>query len=505
MNLEINLPDIPEGGMITAKQARQISEQLYSLQEYLRYMFSHIDADNLTDDLKKKIAEGGDSAELVQRVEDTEGNYAQLKIAAEGLLTRVQNAEGAVSEVQQTAAGLSSRVSDAEGNISEVRQTAAGLSSRVSDAEGDISDVRQTADGLSSRVSNAEGMASSAQQTADGLSSRVTNAEGKATSAQQTADSLSWEVSNLAGEVASLSITSSGIMAAVNNNRLVFSAAGLEIRNAYGQTVFRQDNSSGNLTISGNITATGGNIGGLTVYDYGLFYGSQFGIDLRGSWPVVRIGNMQFHADPQRGIIFGDEEAPTFAANTYSGVYVKRLLGYEPASLEKWIMPEPYAKLDAAVAARDAGRIDTEAAALVSGGRTSATVKGQITGEAKKAYLAAYYAGDKGGMDAVVKTLTGLKQVKYDRKVFKDWIKDDLTRQLLAAVKGGDTTAAAKYRDMALREGVSKKDMLDALEKGFKDTYRAHIAAGNQGKADALMAALVALDLSASRVRGCGK
>lgn len=172
------------------------------------------------------------------------------------------------------------------------------------------------------RIERDENAVSEVRQTAEGLETRVQNAEGAASEAQQTADGLSVTVQNLAGDIAELDITASGIMAAVNNNRLSFSVAGLQIMNAYGQTVFRQDNSTGNLTITGTITADGGHIGGLYITPYGLSYGN-LSISTGGSYPELRIGDLIISGNPNQGMIYGDPESPTFAVN-YRGVYVGR-------------------------------------------------------------------------------------------------------------------------------------------------------------------------------------
>lgn len=240
MMLNINLPDIPDDGIMTGKQARQIIEHLHQLREELRYMFEHIGMENLTEELKEQIETGGTgvNAIVLQRLEDAEGNVSRIIQDTDRIELQVQNLSGDVSLVKQQA------------------------------------------------------------------------------------DQLTLSVSNMEGQIASLDITASGIMAAVNNNRLKFTAAGLQILNAYGQVVFDQSIATGAVTMSGNIYATGGQVGGLDISPTGLSYGLNFVIDNSGSYSHVRIGSLQMSGNTNQGMTFGDPEAPVWASNL-SGMYVR--------------------------------------------------------------------------------------------------------------------------------------------------------------------------------------
>lgn len=165
MKFDLNLPNVPEDGMMTQAQGREIVEYLYGLEKYLRYMFAHIDSENLADELSERIDSAGTDEGLIRRVEDAEGNISELTF-----------------------------------------------------------DTR-------------------------------------------------------------------GMIAAVKNNRLRFSQNGLEIINAAGDVVFKQDNANGNLTITGILRALGGVIGGFTIGDSSLSAGgTQIVLDALGG--LVRLGQL---------------------------------------------------------------------------------------------------------------------------------------------------------------------------------------------------------------------
>lgn len=157
---------------------------------------------------------------------------------------------------------------------------------------------------LKNRIESTEGDVIDVQQTAKGLSVRVEDAIGDASEAMQTAQGLFFQVNDIQGDVASLELTTAGMAAAVQNNRLRFSASGLEIINAQGDVVFKQDNASGNLAISGQIQAQSGRIGGFLIEPNCLSNGT--GIVL-GSDGYVRLGKLTITDDNNYGpVLRGD-------------------------------------------------------------------------------------------------------------------------------------------------------------------------------------------------------
>lgn len=223
-------------------------------------------------------------------VDGVDGSMLEIIESAQGLLARVTNAEGNISEIQLTAQGIATRVSDIEGDISEIQQTALGILMRVANAEGDISEVRQTAKEIIARVTDAEGDISEIQQTAQGILTRVEDAEGDISTIRQTAKEIIARVTDAEGGISEIQLTTDGIAAAVKNNRLRFTANGLEIINAAGDVVFRQDNATGGLTITGIIRALGGVIGGFTIADGSLHNGNRIVLDAVNG--IVRLGQL---------------------------------------------------------------------------------------------------------------------------------------------------------------------------------------------------------------------
>ena len=72
-------------------------------------------------------------------------------------------------------------------------------------------------------------------------------------------------ISGIENHYASLELRLQGFAAAIDGNRLEFTASGLDIKNDQGEAVLQQDIGTGNLTITGTIYADGGNIGGLSI------------------------------------------------------------------------------------------------------------------------------------------------------------------------------------------------------------------------------------------------
>lgn len=161
---------------------KRLHDYANALSEQLRFVLANLDEDNVPA-----------LSVLNDRVSDALGNFAELSLSAEGLISRVESAEGSLSALQQTAEGLTTRVENAEGEVSAVTETAGRLESRVQTAEGCITVLIQDTNGLTTRVENAEGSVSTMQQTATGLESRVSDLDGKYTSIKQSVDSIDVE------------------------------------------------------------------------------------------------------------------------------------------------------------------------------------------------------------------------------------------------------------------------------------------------------------------------
>jgi len=168
-------------------------------------LLNNIDFDNLTPECVSLI-----NKPVYSKIEDTNGNVAELALTAEGLATRITSAEGNISTLTLTASGLTTRISDAEGNISSLQITSSSLNTRISSAEGNISTLQQTASSLSSKITSAEGNISSLQQTASSLSASVISINGRVSSIELNFDGLTLSASNY-GTSSTIFLSSRGI------------------------------------------------------------------------------------------------------------------------------------------------------------------------------------------------------------------------------------------------------------------------------------------------------
>lgn len=146
------------------------------------------------------------------------------------------------------------------------------------------------------------------------------------------------------GEISALVQNTGGIVAAIGNNRLSFDRYGLKIMNAQGVTVFKQDNTTGALDITGILRAIGGEIGPLSISSTALKYGSQLSIEVSGGSARIQLGNLLLryvNSGTQYGFIYGPEEGPYFAVSdqeAYFGRAVKVTPSAMPTQLQGTLM-----------------------------------------------------------------------------------------------------------------------------------------------------------------------
>ena len=157
-----------------------IQNYMFMLVEQLRYTLHNLDLTNMNGKALSDFV-GDITDPIYAKIEDSDGNVAQLQLDVEGLRTQVQDAEGNIAQLELTSQGLASQLQDAEGNISALQQTSTSLSSRLQSAEGSISSLQQTAAGLSSTVASQGGQISSLQQTVNGFSLSVWNGSDSST------------------------------------------------------------------------------------------------------------------------------------------------------------------------------------------------------------------------------------------------------------------------------------------------------------------------------------
>ena len=90
--MSFNIPSLPafdEGSLTDKKTMRRVLEYLVQLDEYVRYAFRHIGEESLDAELLRRIGQGGGDQDLIQRVEDAEGNFTRFSISLQGVVTAV--------------------------------------------------------------------------------------------------------------------------------------------------------------------------------------------------------------------------------------------------------------------------------------------------------------------------------------------------------------------------------------------------------------------------------
>ena len=235
--INIELPAFAPDDLNDPRAPRRIVSYLYRLAEQVKYLSTHIDGENMTDDFQQEMISTAS---------------ASVRDELSGTLTKFE------TQIEQNAREISTKASQTEVNA---------LGEEIETASSEFS---QTASQLSARVTTADGKASQALQTANGFSARITNAEG---------------------DIASLELSLSGVVASVEGNRLVFDSNGLTIKNAAGETVFFSSAITGTLNITGNINAAGGTIGGFTIGDNSIT--APNGVKLYSSGNFSTVNNLQ--------------------------------------------------------------------------------------------------------------------------------------------------------------------------------------------------------------------
>ena len=235
--INISMPTFGADDLSDPKARRRIVSYLYRLAEQVKYLSTHIDGENMTDDFQQEMVSTAS---------------ASVRDELSGTLTKFE------TQIEQNAREISTKASQTEVNA---------LGEEIETASSEFS---QTASQLSARVTTADGKASQALQTANGFSARITNAEG---------------------DIASLELSLSGVVASVEGNRLVFDSNGLTIKNAAGETVFFSSAITGTLNITGNINAAGGTIGGFTIGDNSIT--APNGVKLYSSGNFSTVNNLQ--------------------------------------------------------------------------------------------------------------------------------------------------------------------------------------------------------------------
>ncbi len=245
-------------GKSDIKDIKQVTNYLYQLEDQIRYALANIGSENLSpgavdvSNLAPALKQNIQNIEF--RIEKEERKSRQL-VSEDGKLRTL---------IVETEAGIMREMEDVENGLrTTITETASGLRADITSNTGEITSLKATAQGLQTRVTNAEGDISTLTQTAQGLQTRVTNAEGDISTLTQTASGISARVTSIEDDGAGK----------VNNTAVLIDGNGVEIKSTgrllVDMTNFKI-NSSGDVTVTGTIDATAGQIGSFDIINDGI-------------------------------------------------------------------------------------------------------------------------------------------------------------------------------------------------------------------------------------------
>ena len=149
MSVYDGIPVITAEGLAEQKERRQIANSLMLLDEKLRYLFGHINEENVTADFRENYLVQGQV--FRNYVKDVAGNFSAMEQEAEKIRLSVADAVGDIASLTLTAKGLTARVesveSDATAAYSLAEQAADRFTWLVADGE-DASEMILTDDFL---------------------------------------------------------------------------------------------------------------------------------------------------------------------------------------------------------------------------------------------------------------------------------------------------------------------------------------------------------------------
>ena len=240
--IDTNFPTFT-GEEETEEKVSSIQNYLFMLVEQLRYSLRNLDLKNMNPAAVERFT-GTITEPIYGRIEDAEGNIAQLGITAQGLAAKIGDAEGNIASLQVTAKQLASQISDANGNISQLQQTATSIQSTVANQAGQISQLQQTATSIQSTVTNQAGQISRLQQRADGFETVVADQNDNISEIRQSVDSISFSVNG-----SSLELTKDGVTVSETLQAAALIGNEIELRDNWDRTAatFKLTGSSSSL------------------------------------------------------------------------------------------------------------------------------------------------------------------------------------------------------------------------------------------------------------------
>ena len=258
----LKLPEINEEALSDQQAIRKILSYLYQLNEQLRYMMMNLDEDNIASGAISENTLAPDLKNMLRNFTVREdGLAAQIRVTAAQISTTMSSMIGDFSQISQTAGSITEAVQNALGDYSLISQEATSITEAVRNALGDYSLISQEATSITEAVRNALGDYSVLSQEATSITQAVQNKLGDYSTQQQTADAISAYVSsNAYGLVSGVDIKAEGVEISGGKYVKIKSGGTFEVDSGN----FSID-SSGNVSMSGNIDASTGSIGGFGI------------------------------------------------------------------------------------------------------------------------------------------------------------------------------------------------------------------------------------------------
>lgn len=281
------------------KNIRANEESIHGVGQSVTELGVVVDTNKREVDLFVNTTYANDKAGLETKIENG------IKVSTEGIeavASRTTTLEKDTAQLKIDYNSISSTVANARGDISNLQQTAKDITSRVGNAENDITSVTQTANEVRTEVTNARGSYASLSLALDGIKSSVytkSDIDGKVNTLNsridQKADSVTLEVyaksETVQGYVAVLNSKidlkqdkidlsvyakttyvdseTGEIKTGLQKSGIDIEAHQITISSTAGKLVVDTTNfkldASGNVDITGKITAEEGKIGGFLI------------------------------------------------------------------------------------------------------------------------------------------------------------------------------------------------------------------------------------------------
>lgn len=253
----INDPDIPEflqdislGDTVTVKfvklgvntKSRCISTTYNCITEKYDEIELGETSDNIVDTI---VSTSNTQSEIQQQLTET---HVKINKTETAIYQEIDDTNGNLNKLTETVDGVTREISNINGDITTLQVRANGLDASVSNANSDITNLQIRANGWDSSISNINGDINTITARADSFSVDLSNLESN------TNASLALKVSKTDNDQVVSMLNASADVITLNSNRLVVNS-----------TNFTLD-CSGNVSMSGKVKATSGNIGPFRVY-----------------------------------------------------------------------------------------------------------------------------------------------------------------------------------------------------------------------------------------------